>query len=145
MQLKKIQTNKKRKCTYKLNFIYSTRIMVTSLSNLFNNFQEKIRKTKCKDCHFFLEYKSANGNAIKCKCLSCNKNYSTKIDEELKKRFKNAFYGFNPYQYIDECEKINQRSLPEKEEFYSSINLEYITDADCIHAKIFSKDWNKIN
>ena len=31
-----------------------------------------------------------NMNLIKYKCLTCNKNYSNKIDEELKKRFKNT-------------------------------------------------------
>ena len=30
-------------------------------------------------------------NSIHYKCLSCNKNHSSKIDEELKKIFKNEF------------------------------------------------------
>ena len=30
-------------------------------------------------------------NSIKYKSLSCNKNYSNKIDEELKSRFKDTF------------------------------------------------------
>ena len=38
-----------------------------------------------KDCQCFLEHKRAKDNLIKCKCLSCNKAYSNKIDEELKK------------------------------------------------------------
>ena len=32
---------------------------------------------------------------MKYKCLSCNKDYSNKIDEELKKQFKNTFKFFN--------------------------------------------------
>ena len=64
--------------------------MATSLSNLADNLTEAIRKIKCKDCDCFLEYESVKDNLIKYKCLTCNKNYSNKIDEELKKRFKNT-------------------------------------------------------
>ena len=39
----------------------------------------------------FFGYKSVNENLIKYKCLSCNKNYSKKIDENLKNQFNNAF------------------------------------------------------
>ena len=35
----------------------------------------------------FLEHESVNDNFIKYKWLSCNKNYSNIIDEEIKKRF----------------------------------------------------------
>ena len=38
-----------------------------------------------------LEYESVKDNWIKYKCLSCNKVYSNKLDEKLKKRFKNKF------------------------------------------------------
>ena len=33
---------------------------------------------------------SVKDNLIKYKCLSCNKDYSNKLDEELKKKFKNT-------------------------------------------------------
>ena len=46
---------------------------------------------KCKDCGCFLKYESVKDNLIKCKCLSYNKEYSSKIDEESKNRFKNTF------------------------------------------------------
>ena len=35
-----------------------------------------------------------------------------------------------PYEYMDEWEKFNETSLPEKEEFYRNLNMEDITDAD---------------
>ena len=69
---------------------------------------------------------------IKCKCLSCNKNYSNKFDEKLKKQFQNTFTfsdndinkfilllrkGVYPYEYMDDWEKFNQTTLPEKEEY----------------------------
>ena len=62
-------------------------------------------------------------------CLSCNKNYSNKIDEKLKKRpeytFKfssndiNKFIlllrkGVYPYEYMNEWGKFNETSLPKK-------------------------------
>ena len=50
--------------------------MVTSLSNLVDNLTERTHIIKCKDCDCFLEYESVNGNLIKHKCLSCNKDHS---------------------------------------------------------------------
>ena len=43
--------------------------------------------------------------------------------------------GVYPYEYVDDWEKLNQTSLPEKEDFYSYLNMKYITDADCAHRK----------
>ena len=41
---------------------------------------------------FFLKYESGNENLRNYKCLSCNKNYSKRIEENLKdQRFKNIF------------------------------------------------------
>ena len=37
--------------------------------------------------------------------------------------------------------KVYETTLPEKEEFYSNLNLEDITDADYIHAKRVCKDF----
>ena len=38
-------------------------------------------------------------------------------------------------EYMDEWEKFNEISLPEKEEFYSNLNMEDIIDADYIYRK----------
>ena len=65
--------------------------MASSLSNLFDNFTEGIHKIKCKDCGFFLEYEGVKDSLIKYKCLFCNKDYSNKLDEKLKKQFNNTF------------------------------------------------------
>ena len=72
-------------------FIDSARFIESSLSNLADNLAEVICKIKCKDCDCFLEYESVRVNLRKYKCTSCNKDYSSKFDEELKKRFKNTF------------------------------------------------------
>ena len=67
----------------KIKLIANMRSMATSLSKLVDNLTEGIHKIKCKDCGCFLEYKSVKENSIKCKWLSCNKDYSNKFDEEL--------------------------------------------------------------
>ena len=42
---------------------------------------------------------------------------------------------------MDDWEKVNEPSLFEKEDFYSHLNVEDITDADYEHAKRVSKDF----
>ena len=49
--------------------------------------------------------------------------------------------GVYPYEYINEWEKFNKTSLPEKEEFYSNLNMEDITDADYMHAARVCKNF----
>ena len=38
-------------------------------------------------------------------------------------------------------EKFNETSLPEKDDFYSLLNMEVITDVDYMHAKRICKDF----
>ena len=42
---------------------------------------------------------------------------------------------------MDEWEKFNETSLPEKEEFYSNLNMEVITNSDYLHTKRVCKDF----
>ena len=42
---------------------------------------------------------------------------------------------------MDDWEKFNETSLLEKEDFYSHLNMEDITDADYVHAKKVCKDF----
>ena len=65
--------------------------MTTLLSNLADNFTKGIHKIKYEDCDCFLENETVKDDLIKYKFLSCNKDYSNKLDRELKKKFKNAF------------------------------------------------------
>ena len=130
--------------------------MASSLSNLDDNLAEGIHKINCKDFDCFLEYERVRDNLIKHKCLSCNKDNSGNLDEESKKIFKNTFKFFNndinkfilllrkfvyPYEYMDELEKFNETSLPEKEEFYNNLKMRDITDADYMHEKRVCKDF----
>ena len=43
--------------------------------------------------------------------------------------------GIYPYDYMDSFEKFNKTELPTKEEFYSILNNEHITDEDYNHAQ----------
>ena len=45
-----------------------------------------------------------------------------------------------PYEYTDDWKKINE-TLPEKEDFYSHLNMEDITGSDYAHSKIVCKDF----
>ena len=128
--------------------------MTTLLSNLVDNLTEGIHKIKCKDCDCFLENETVKDGSIKYKCLSCNKDYSNKLDRELKKKFKNMFKfsnddinkfilllrkGVYPYEYIHDWEKFNETTPPEKEEFYGNLNFEEITGVDYTHGKRVGK------
>ena len=42
---------------------------------------------------------------------------------------------------MDEWEKFNETLLPEKEEFYSNLNMEDVTDTDYMHPKRVCKDF----
>ena len=53
--------------------------------------------------------------------------------------------GVYPYEYMDDWEKFNEASLPEKEDFYSHLNIEDITDADYTHAKRVCKEFEMKN
>ena len=39
-----------------------------------------------------------------------------------------------PYEYMNNWEKFKETSLPKKEDFYVNLNMEDITDSDCMHS-----------
>ena len=113
-------------------------------------------RIKYKYCDCFLQYKNFKDDLIEYKCLCCNKNYQQEFDEKLKKQFlktskfsnhdKNKFIillkrGIYPQEYINNYEKFNVTTLPEKEVFYSHFNMEDNTDADYAHPKRIFKDF----
>ena len=49
--------------------------------------------------------------------------------------------GVYPYEYLDDWERFNKTSLPEKEDFYSYLNMEDCTDSDYTHAERVCKDF----
>ena len=65
-------------------------------------------------------------DVIEYKCLSCNKSYQQKFDEKLKERIFNydnnkcillLQKGVYPCEYMDDWEKFNETTLPEKSVF----------------------------
>ena len=46
-----------------------------------------------------------------------------------------------PYEYMNDCEKFSETSIPEKEGFYSHLNMEDISDADYVNARRVCKDF----
>ena len=105
---------------------------------------------------FFLEHEIVNDSLIKYNCLSCNKNYSKKIDEKFRKQFKNTLKFSNndinkfilllrkcayPFEYMDDRKRFNETLSPRKEDFYSNLNMENIKDSNHNHAKRVCKDF----
>ena len=43
--------------------------------------------------------------------------------------------GVYPYEYMDSWKRFDEASLPEKEHFYSNLNMKDIADADYKHVK----------
>ena len=50
-----------------------------------------------------------------------------------------------PYKYMDSWKRFDERSLLDKEAFYSSLNMEDLTDVDHRHAKRVLKNLNNKN
>ena len=50
-----------------------------------------------------------------------------------------SIYGVNPYEYMDIWERFNGTLLPDKEAFYSNLDIEDITDVDYCMQKEYSK------
>ena len=46
-----------------------------------------------------------------------------------------------PYEYMGDWQKFKEASLPEKENFYSHLNMKNITNVDYAHAKRVCKDF----
>ena len=49
--------------------------------------------------------------------------------------------GLYPYEYVDDWEKFSETLLPEKQDFYSHLNVEDITDADYAHSTRVCQDF----
>ena len=127
--------------------------MSTSLSKLVDSLSEGLHNDKCKDCKSYLDYMTTKDEQLIFRCFSCKKNYEKNFNKDLIQRFANI-YGFcngdlnkfilllrkdvYPYEYMDSWQRLDETSLPDKEVFYSNLNMKDITDTDYIHAnKVF--------
>ena len=144
--LKKKIENKNLEITYKIKFIDSFRFMSSSLSKLL---------AKCVDCKSSIDYIKTHSSLERknekliLECYNCKQRYRKKFNKELIKRFASTYEFFNndlnkfvlllrkgvyPYEYADAWEKFSKISLPSKEDFYSNLNMEDISDIDYRHA-----------
>ena len=129
--------------SYKIKFIDSYRFMPPSLSNLVSNLAEGLYNDRCIDCKSCLGYMTTKDEQIIFRCFSCKKNYEKNFNKDLIKRFANTYEfcngdlnkfilllrnGVCPYEYMDSWPRFYETSLPDKEDFYSNLNMEDITD-----------------
>ena len=147
--LKKKIENKNLEITYKIKFIDSFRFMSSSLSKLVDNLSEGIHNNKCSDCKSNLDYIKTKNEKLILECYNCKQLYRKKFNKELIKRFASTYEFYNndlnkfvlllrkdvyPYEYVDTWQKFSEISLPSKEDFYSNLNMEDISDIDYRHA-----------
>ena len=141
--------------TYKIKFTDSFRFMSTSLSKLVDNLSEGLHNNRCVDCKSCLDYMTTKDEKLILRCFTCKKNYEKDFNKELIKRFANIYNfcdndlnkfilllrkGVYPYEYMDNWKRFNETSLPNKESFYSSLNMENIDDIDYRHGNnVFKK------
>ena len=87
--------------------------------------------------------------------MNAKKNYKKDFTKDLVKRFLNIHElcngdinkfilllrkGVYAYEYMDNWERFDEKLIPDKKEFYSSLNIENITDVDYRHAKKYTKN-----
>ena len=91
--------------------------MSSSLSKLVDNLSEGIHNNKYVDCKSYLDYIKTKIEKLILQCFNCEQYYKKKINKELIKRFKST----------------HETSLPDKESFYSNLNMENVDDIDYRH------------
>ena len=125
------------------------RFMSSSLSKLVDNLSEGIHNNKCADCKSNLDYIKIKNEKLILECYNCKQRYRKKFNKELTKRFASTYEFCNndlnkfvlllrksvySYEYMDTWERFSEISLPSKEDFYSNLNMEDISDIDYRHA-----------
>ena len=155
---KELDNGKSNTC--KMKFIHSFRFMPSSLSNHVDKLFEGLHSGKCLDCKSCLDYIMFKDDELIFRCFECKKNYKKEFNKELIKRFANIYEfcnkdinksilllrkGVYPYEHMDSWERFDETSLPDKEAFDSSLNMEDITDADHRHSKRVFKEFNNKN
>ena len=148
------------KISYKIKFNDSFRFMSTSLSNLVSDLSEGLHNDRCIDCKSCLDYMTIKDEQLIFMCFSYKKNNKKDFNKELIKRFANTYRfcnkdlnkfilllrkGVYPYEYMDNWERFNETLLPNKEAYYSNLNMEDITDTDYTQANTVFKEFKLKN
>ena len=94
------------------------------------------------------------------RCFECKKNYQKDFNKDLINRFAKIYEfcnnginrlilllrkGIYLYESIDSWEILDKTSLPDKEAFHSSLNMEGITSVHYRHAKRVYKEFKLKN
>ena len=144
-----------------LNFIDSFQFTSSSLDNLVENITKCGKCKTCKPDSCIRRSVSDKGRIIQHKtsypcleCKNCKKvgkscvnpvyNNLNHTSEEFKgdKPHLMSKKGVYPYDYLDSFEKFNQTKLSTKDQFFSIINDQHITEDEYNHAK---KVWKTFN
>ena len=136
---------------YKIKFIESFRFVSTSLSSLVDSLSDGLYNIKCKDANELNFY----DDKLVYRCFDCKTNYNINFNNKLIYVFSSTYNfcggdinkfifllrkGVYPYKYMESFERFFETSLPDKDAFYSNLNVESITDIDYRHAKnVFNK------
>ena len=122
--------------------------MAMSLSKLVEYLSEGIHNSKCVDCESCLDYIKTKDEKLIFKCFNCEQYYKKKFNKYLIKRFASTYEfcnkninkfilllrkGVYRCEYMDNWERFDGTSLPNKESFYSNLNMEDIDDIDYRH------------
>ena len=122
--------------------------MSMPLSKLIDNLSEGLHNNKCLDCESGLDYIKTKNEKLMLKCFNCKQYYEKRFNKELIERFASTYEfcnknlnkfilllrkGVYPYEYMDNWERFDETSLPNKESFYSNLNMENIDDIDYRH------------
>ena len=129
--------------------------MPSKLSSLVDNLSEGLYKDKCIDCKSCFDYMMFKDDQLIFRCFECKKNYKRDFNKDLVKRFASIYEfcngdinkfilllrkGVYHYEYIDNRERFDETSFPDKEAFYSSLIIENIIDVDYRYAKRVYKE-----
>ena len=122
--------------------------MSMPLSKLIDNLSEGLHNNKWADCESCLDYIKTKNEELILKCFNCKTYYEKSFNKELIERFASTYEfcsgnlnkfilllrkGVYPYKYMDNWERFNETSLPNKESFYSNLNMENIDDINYRH------------
>ena len=151
--------------TCKIKFIDSSRFMSSSLSSLIDDLSEGLHYDKCIDCETYLDYMITKDDQISVLIVkriirqTLIKRFNL-IKFNLIKRFASTYEFCDrdintfilllrqrvyPYEHMNSWERFDEELLPDRDPFYSSLNMEDITDVDYRHAKKVYKEFNNKN
>ena len=122
--------------------------MSSLLSKLVDNLSEGLHDNKCVNCESCLDYIKTKNKKLILKCFNCKHYYEKGFNKEFIKRFASTYEfcnkslnkfilllrkGIYLYEYMDNWERFDETSLPNKESFYSNLNMKNIDDIDYRH------------